>query len=319
METTSFTPTHTQDILTSLSSAEPHIENALSRALIAHRGVKWYIASTARYTKQRTDGDWITNQQVFSSTATALTDEGDKTNQIATAFQEVFTRAQTFEAEGSGWSLDEVVKVEIKTAAYRPLQGSSYIELPTFIQLKRAVVNIHNEDNQCLRWSLLACLHPVDKNAERLSQYIRYKDELDMTGVTFPTPLDQITLVERKNNLSINVFGYDEEDKVYPIRVAKQQQETNHVYLLYVSNEETSHYCWIRHFSRLMGHRTKHRAKCYYCYNCLHGFSQEHLLDAHKELCFKQRTQKVKFPADPTAKFKNIQRQLRAFYNLCRL
>ena len=312
METTSFTPPYIQDILTSLSSAEPHIENALSRALNAHRGIKWYIALTARYTKRRNDGDWITREQVFSSTSTALTDEGDKTNQIATAFQEVFTHAQSFEAEGSGWSLEEVVKVEVKTVAYRPLQGSSYIELPTFIQSKRAVVNIHNHDNQCLKWSLLAYRHPVNKHAERLSQYIRYKDELNMTGVTFPTPLDQIALVERNNNLSINVFGYDEEDKVYPIRVARQTQQDNHVNLLYVTNENTSHYCWIRHFSRLMGHRTGHHGKCYYCYNCLHGFSKEHLLTDHQELCFKQRTQKVKFPIDTIAKFKNIQRQLRA-------
>ena len=76
----------------------------------------------------------------------------------------------------------------------------------------------------------------------------------------------------------------------------KEVKPDKHVNLLMISQGENRHYCLIRNFSRLMGYRTKHKCGQFYCYNCLHGFSRQSLLDAHSELCFKQKTQAIKFP-----------------------
>ena len=311
VQITRFTPRHRLDILMALSDSESRIKTELTRALAKHLGIKWYIVLTARYTKQRDSGEWITNEQMFASSAVALLEETAIADQLAAAFQQVFANAQTFEAEGSGWSLEEIEHVAVQTVAYQPLQASSYIPLPSYIKHKKAVVNVINYDKRCLLWSLLACLYPATYSRERLSHYVRYKDKLDMRGVTFPTPIAQIGTIEKNNNLSINVFGYDEDDKVYPLRISSQIRE-KHVNVLYITNEETSHYCWIREFSRLMGNRTKHKGKLFYCYNCLHGFVKKERLDEHKESCYKQRTQRIKFPAETTVRFKSIQRQLRA-------
>ena len=294
-----------------LADCEARVTAELTRALTKHLGIKWYIAMAARYTKQRDDGVWITNDQMFSSNVAALLDATDMASQIAAAYQQIFANAQKFEVEGSGWSLEEVEHVAVQTVAYQPLQGSSYIELPDFIKRKHAVVNVKNHDKQCLKWSLLACLHPVDEHRERLSHYVKYKDELNVRGVTFPTPLTQIAVVERNNAMSINVFGYDTKDGIYPLRVS-EQIKAKHVNLLYISNEETTHYCWISDFSRLMGNRTRHNGKTFYCYNCLQGFNTEERLSAHAEFCYQQRTQKITFPRDTVARFRNVQRQLRA-------
>ena len=311
VQITRFTPRMRLDIPMALSDSESRIKTIVSAALMRHMGIKWYIVLTARYTKQRDTGEWITNEQAFTSNTVPLLDETNIDPQMAAAFQQVFANSQAFEAEGSGWSLEEIEHVAVQTVAYQPLQASSYIPMPDYILHKRAVVNVKNYDNKCLLWSILACLHPAARDKDRLSNYVKYQNELNMTGVSFPTPLSQIDIVEKKNNMSINVFGYDEENKVYPLRVSSSMRE-KHVNVLHIANEKTSHYCWISNFSRLVGNRTKHKAKAFYCYNCLHGFTRKQLLDQHKELCYEQRTQKIKFPVDTTARFKSIHRQLRA-------
>ena len=84
--------------------------------------------------------------------------------------------------------------------------------------------------------------------------------------------------------------------------------------LLHVSQGETSHYCLIRNFNRLMGGRTKHKEKKFYCYHCLHGFSRQDLLDQHKPNCQSHVAQRIDFPKkekDKWVYFKDYARQLK--------
>ena len=46
-------------------------------------------------------------------------------------------KIQKYEAEESGWAFHSVVKLEMHTAAYKPLGGGSYIKLPKEIAAKR--------------------------------------------------------------------------------------------------------------------------------------------------------------------------------------
>ena len=43
--------------------------------------------------------------------------------------------------------------------------------------------------------------------------------------------------------------------------------------------------------------------------NCLHDFTRQDLLDKHREVCMKQRSQRLSFPEDTTIKFKSIAKQ----------
>ena len=68
--------------------------------------------------------------------------------------------------------------------------------------------------------------------------------KLDWTGIEFPTPFGQIERFEKRNPYDVHVFGYDEEDKVYPLRISKLENgERPVIVLLLVKNSETSHYC----------------------------------------------------------------------------
>jgi len=81
------------------------------------------------------------------------------------------------------------------------------------LQNKKAISNIQNRDNQCLRWALHAALFPAaeGKKVERTSSYPT-EDGLNFTGIDFPTPVSQIDKLEKQNpNLAINVFGWENE------------------------------------------------------------------------------------------------------------
>ena len=114
-------------------------------------------------------------------------------------------------SQGSGWTVRGIKAVYLDFAHYVPLQGGSYEELPPVLKRKKAIINIKNMDNECLRvffWALSAneCLVPHGRHPERPSQY-PVNDGLEFTGVSFPTPLSEIQQVERQNNLAMNVFS----------------------------------------------------------------------------------------------------------------
>ena len=55
--------------------------------------------------------------------------------------------------------------------------------------------------------------------------------------------------------------------------------------LLLISNENKSHYVYIKNFSRCMCNKTKNKNKKYFCKCCLECFSSEKVLIKHKENC----------------------------------
>ena len=116
---------------------------------------------------------------------------------------------ENFVRIGSGWRVRRIASARLDFAKYAPLKGSSNIDLPDRMKNKMAVINIKNQYNKCLMWSLLSALRPVDEDAQRVSKYAPHENELKFDGIHFPTPLSQIPKVEKLNNAAINVLGYD--------------------------------------------------------------------------------------------------------------
>ena len=66
-----------------------------------------------------------------------------------------------------------------------------------------------NKDDNGLRWSLRAALFPPKDQVDRPSNYPT-EDGLNYKGVNTPTPINQLYLVGRQNQLAINVYGWEE-------------------------------------------------------------------------------------------------------------
>lgn len=148
-----------------------------------------------------------------------------------------------FQENGSGWTLNKIVCLDINYNKHVHFSGSSYLPLPKSIKNKKATVNVKNFDNQCFKWAILSALHPATKNVNRLSNYERFKNELKFDGMTFPISVSDISKFEMLNtNISVNVYilekEYNFETKRYkrmilPIRLTPKVK-VKHVHLLLI-------------------------------------------------------------------------------------
>ena len=99
-------------------------------------------------------------------------------------------RIEGFVQNGSGWKLNTLKTLWPDVAKYEPIKGSSYLPLPDSLKNKRAVINVKNDDDHCLRYALRAALFPTNNHPERLSSYTK-DDGLNFEGIESPTPVSQ--------------------------------------------------------------------------------------------------------------------------------
>ena len=155
------------------------------------------------------------------------------------------------------------------------------------------MINIENEDQECFKWSILAALHPVSKNPQRVSKYQDFKDELNFEGIYFPVTIDQVSKFEKQNpGISVTVIGLEEkttkhgDDRscLFPLRLPDLQLEY-HVTLLYWEEDQQHHYAWVKNLNRLLSKTKSHREQTYFCERCFQGFTRPDLLSKHMEVC----------------------------------
>ena len=89
--------------------------------------------------------------------------------------------------------------------------------------------------------------------------------------------------IEVKNNIWINVFGY-ENKLVFSIYISDQKFEDS-MDLLLLIDDDKSHYVYIKDFDRFMFHKTKNKNKKWFYRSCLQCFSSENVLIKHTENC----------------------------------
>ena len=276
-------------------------------------------------TKTTADGKRKVQQPYFSSKPYTILSPHDIENAIEEGHQRIDSQIDKWTKEGSGWVVTRVLCLYVNISKYTPLKGSSCMELPKYLKKKEAIINVRNQDNECLKWALLSARHPVKKNAQRVTKYKDHENELDFTGIEFPTPLNQIPNVEHQNNLSINVFGYSESAGIHPLYLSKDHTR-DPINLLLITKVEDgkilSHYCWIKNFDRLCSAENKHNGETFFCLRCITPHSSERTLSDHLIHCkgvdappchaiFPQATEDG---SPPTIQFKNIQHLMKAPY-----
>ncbi|XP_045484598.1 uncharacterized protein LOC123689276 [Pieris rapae] len=173
---------------------------------------------------------------------------------------------------------------------FNPLRGKSFIELPNDIKTKKAVINVKNTDDACFKWALLSALFPIQKNSDRvISSYTKYSHKLKFGNIQFPVKLNDLHQIESLNNISINVFGleYNEQRKkhciVGPLYFTKNKMR-NHINLLYLTQGNIGHYCYIKNMSRLISSQvSKSKEAIYLCDFCLQYFLTSERLNNHQK------------------------------------
>ena len=255
----------------------------------------------------------VTTQPHMNSRTHVLFNEDEVDGTIQNIINELIQRIANYQREGSGWVFSKIISLRVSVHKHKPLKASSYMEIPRSIMNTKTVINIKNKDNKFFQWCILAALHPVQKNSERVSKYEPFQNELKFDGIEFPVKLQDISKFETQNRISVNVFGYDPEDWIYPLRITNVEC-TTHVDLLYITDEDNSHYCLIKNFNGLMNRHSKHQHKMFSCKYCLHAFWREELLLQHLPDCMALNgTQKTSLPeeGEKELKFKNHHKGLK--------
>lgn len=302
-----------------LQEVRPKIRKKLEEEVSALNGVKFQLALRVRLHKANPDGSEEYTDPVLRHKQEAILRADDIDEALDRAIPYILELLEKWTQRGSGWVVDQVETLWLDIAKYQPLRGSSHIPLPSEVAAKNkgglAVLNVRNRDDHCLRWALRSAIFPATIQPQRPSKYPT-KDGLNFEGIDAPTPISQIQRVERQNNLAINVFGWAKGVIVH--RLSEQPAKMPRINLLLVEKGGKSHYTWIKNLNRLLYDQSKHRERKHFCERCLHGYTREDLLEAHKPECrgIGRTAVRVEMPEEGENKlaFQNHHKQLPAPY-----
>ena len=143
------------------------------------------------------------------------------------------------------------------------------MDLPVELRSPRkGLINIKNKDKKCFSWYHVRHINPSDEHPDRILKNDKKTDEeLDYDEIEFPVQDNDFNKTEVKNNICINVFGY-ENGLVIPIYVSDQTFKDWMDFLLLIDNDK-SHCVYIKDFDRFMFHKTKSKNKKWFCRSCL--------------------------------------------------
>ena len=210
---------------------------------------------------------------------------------------------------------------------YNPTRGGSYIELPKWVSLKKACINIKNEDDNCFKYCIQCGVNKIYEkdHPDRIYHYKKLTDNLNWDNVNFPTSAFDIDTFEENNKdkIAVNVFYIDNESLLI-YRRTKNTNAEHKLNLLLLDEGDKSHYVFIKNYDRLLGSQTnKKKIQKHHCFHCGHGFMNEKLLKEHETkgcMTTKEqgKEQVIEMPKEEDIMvFKNHYKKLKAPFVIC--
>ena len=211
----------------------------------------------------------------------------------------------------SRFVFDEFLYLDVNFHWLNLMRGSSYLPLPDWLVRKKAIVNPHNDDEECFKWSVIAVENVGMKDPQRVSNLRKFTDNYDWSGLEFPVSIKDIGKFENRNNISINIFTVEGRD-IYIHRKGWRMIDRE-INLLLISEDGINHYTAVKSLSRLLkSSNTKHKCKQHFCMNCLQGLTQESNRDQHQVYCKDNEFVRVEMPKQgSTVEFKDGQNQFK--------
>ena len=210
---------------------------------------------------------------------------------------------------------DEFLYLDVNFHQLNLMRDSSYLPLPDWLGRKKSIVNPHNDDEECFKWSVIAAENTGMKDPQRVSNLRKFMDNYDWSGLEFPVSIKDIGKFETRNNISVNVLAVEGRDIYIHRKGRRMGREIN---LLMVSEDGIQHYTAIKSLSRLLSSKNSNTMhKQHFCMNCLQGFTQELSRDQHQVYCEDNESVRVEMPKQgSTVEFKDGQNQFRVPYRM---
>ena len=174
----------------------------------------------------------------------------------------------------------------------------------------KGLINLKNKDDKCFKWCHVRFINLINIYPERINKKDKeIEATLDYRGINFLMKARDYEIIEERFNINVNVFGY--ENRVFPLYVSKKSNEQV-LNVLLISNEEKSHYVFIKDFNRLMYSevKTKNQHKKHFCMSCLQNFTTKEILNNHRERCLSINGTQAAIYEAGIIKFKNYDKQI---------
>ena len=300
------------------TKTRPQTESHLEDLLKTMKGFKFIETLEVTFEKDTVDSKTgkrvsIYKTAFFNGKAKIVTKVDDSEPELNMFRQEILSVIDKWVSEGSGWVIDRIDSHYINVTLYKPLNGSSDIELPTELRNpKKGLINIKKKDAECFRWCHIRHLNPKEKDPQRIKkQDKKMINEMNYDGIDFRLSQKHYNKVEKHNSIRINVFGY-ENGQPFPIHISKETFE-DQMNLLLITKDEKKHYFLIKEFNAFMYNQSKYKERKHFCMYCLQCFSSERILANHVNNCLTiNGAQAVNMPkqGENILKFNNFHKQL---------
>jgi hypothetical protein len=174
---------------------------------------------------------------------------------LQTDFQMILAKTDSFLHQGLGWSFEKVMELKLTIAEYVPFSGgkrsSAHPLLPAAVRKKRACLHTnmaYTQDDKCFLYCIATHMKFQRGYRDFRTFSIRnweLQTSLDLSGLSYPTSIDQINLFEQRNGFSVNVYrwvGTGTKLSAVPLQVlylsktVKTVPKRNHVDLLLHEN-----------------------------------------------------------------------------------
>ena len=107
---------------------------------------------------------------------------------------------ENLELKDTGWRFCKIVTMTIYFYKTDELNGCSYVKI---LLSSSSILNIENDDNYCLLWSIVANFLPCENShPNRVSNYREYVNELNIDGLEFSNgyKTSDVERFEKMNN-----------------------------------------------------------------------------------------------------------------------
>ena len=135
-----------KDLIVQLEASKSSIKDLFNDLLNETKGFKYQITVKVLLKKYKPNGEIEFTPVYFNSSTKTIINHRYKLNK---SFQEILYRVDAWINRGSGWIIELIESQYINISTYRPLVGSSYIDLPIELKHpKKGLINIKNNDQK---------------------------------------------------------------------------------------------------------------------------------------------------------------------------
>ena len=301
---------HTLDVETYFARTRKFLIDLLDKETM-NRAVRSQATTWIRFARDEVEQVSL----AFNSRMMTVYSLNDK-NEIVTAMIEHMTQQIENPAlRNSKFVFDRVLHMDTDFHRLNLTRGSSYVPLPDWLMIKKAIINPKNSDMECFKWAVIAAMkwEEIDRDHQRVSKLKRCEGEFDWSGLEFPVSLRDINKFERNNEIGVNILAI-ESKKIYICRKGRDYNRIVNLMLIAdVENQNKKHYVAVKSLSRLLSKQnSKHKEAQHFCTNCSNGFESEIIRDEHYEYCRSKDSVRVEMPTkNPIVKYADGQYQFK--------